>query len=243
MTPAPRALALVLLLPLAACGGFGRTTVPDELPPLGEFRLGYNIVVTDKVERVPISREVSRAQLEAAVKAAIQERFGAYDGRKLFHLGINVDAYLLAPPGVPVVASPKSLLVVTANVWDDSKGVKIGEPKQFTIWENLTGETAIGSGLTQSAEQQLENLARNAAKEIQEWLLENPQWFAVDAEEAARLDGLEAAAAARAAAEARRYGTHIAPDPRPRPRPAAIAAPVTVPVVSSATPPAAAPAQ
>ena len=168
MTPALRALAL--LLPLAACGGFGSHEAPTELPPLGEFRLGYNIVVAQNAERVPISREVSKAELEAAMKKAIQERFGGYEGRKRFHIGVNIDAYLLAPAGVPVVGSPKSVLAITANIWDDSKGAKVAPPRQFTIWENLTGDTAIGSGLTQSAEQQLQNLTRNAAKEIQNWM-------------------------------------------------------------------------
>lgn len=217
--------ALALCLPLAACGGFGSHEAPTDLPPMGEFRLGHNIAVAGKVERVPISREVTQAQLETAMKKAIAERFGGYEGRKLYHIGVNIDAYLLAPPGVPIIASPKSLLVVTANVWDDSKGAKLGEPKQFTIWENLTGDTALGSGLTQSAEQQLQNLTRNAAKEIQNWMREHPEWFEVDAAESARLDALDAAAEATAAAEARRAGTRISPNPGPKPRPAAPAPP------------------
>lgn len=229
MTPALRSLILAAVLPLAACGGVGETVVPTDLPPMGEFRLGHNIAVAKTVERVPISREVTQAQLETAMKAAIQERFGSYEGRKLYHIGVNIDAYLLAPPGVPVVASPKSLLVVTANVWDDSKGVKLGEPRQFTIWENLTGSTAIGSGLTQSAEQQLENLARNAAKEIHGWMLDHPEWFEVDADDIARLDALSAAAARQSAQEARRYGTRISPNPPPRARPPAIAVRAAVP--------------
>jgi hypothetical protein len=35
----------------------------------------------------------------------------------------------------------------------------------------------VGSGLTQSAEQQMTNLARNAALVIENWLAENPHWF------------------------------------------------------------------
>lgn len=220
MIPALRRLILIAALPLAGCGGFGTLKMPAELPPMGEFRLGYNIAVAKNAERVPISRPATQEQLETAMKAAVQERFGAYEGRKLYHIAVNIDAYLLAPPGVPVVASPKSILVISANVWDDSKGKKLhDEPKQMTVWENLTGETLVGSGLTQSPEEQLENLSRNAAKMIQDWMLDHPEWFAVDAAEAARLDDLEAAAARTSAAEARAAGTRISPNPRPKMRP------------------------
>lgn len=185
---------------VAACSGIGETKVDGPQEPLGEFRLGHNIAVAKNAQKVPISRDATTEELEQAMKLAVDERFGAYQGRKLYHLGINVDAYALAPPGVPLVASPKSVLVVSANLWDDALGRKLhDEPKQFTVFENLTGETAVGSGLTQSAEVQLRNLTRNAAKMIQDWMLENPQWFEMSAEEIAAHD---AALAAAAAAEA-----------------------------------------
>lgn len=204
MLSALRAAALVAVTALAGCSGIGKTTVPDELPPMGEFRLGHNIVVTDNVQKVPISRDATKEELETAMKAALQERFGRYEGRKYYHIGVNIDAYALAPPGIPIVVSPKSVLVVSANIWDDRLGKKVHEkPQQFTVFENLTGATVIGSGLTQSKEVQLENLTKNAAKMIHDWMLENPEWFAVTAEESARLD---AEAATREAAAAKAAG-------------------------------------
>ncbi|WP_179209245.1 hypothetical protein [Haematobacter genomosp. 1] len=204
-----------LLLLLAACGGIGeRRVVQSELPPMGEFRLGYNIVVAKNAQKVPISREVTTEQLETALRDAVQERFGSYEGRKLYHIAINVDAYALGPPGVPVVASPKSVLVISANVWDDIRRKKINtEPKQLTIWENLTGATFVGSGLTQNAESQLRNLARNAAKEVQDWMLEHPEWFELTPEDEVAMEEARAAAAA----EARRTGGHARPATPPNP--------------------------
>jgi hypothetical protein len=39
--------------------------------------------------------------------------------------------------------------------------------------------------LTRSREEQMQVLARNAARRVQLWMLENPDWFSIDAETAA----------------------------------------------------------
>jgi hypothetical protein len=164
---------------LAACAANDLSKPPA---PMGNFQLGYNIVVAKNAEPVGPSRKATAAEWEAAMKKAIADRFGRYDGDKLYHIGIGVDAYALAVPGIPVVLSPKSVLVVTANVWDDTAQRKINaEPKQFTVFERLSGETIIGSGLTQSREQQMANLAANAARLINDWLVENKAWFTPEA--------------------------------------------------------------
>lgn len=146
--------------------------------PLGDFALGLNIAVADKVEMVPISRAATPEAWEAAIKKAVDDRFGRYNGSKLYNIGISIDAYALAPPGVPVVLKPKSVLVITANIWDDAAQKKLNpEGKQFTIFEKMSAETVVGSGLTQSKERQMEILSYNAVKRVEEWLLENPEWF------------------------------------------------------------------
>ena len=48
--------ALVFSGLLAACGGPGKP-LPRDVPPIGDFRLGYNIVVANDVTRAPGSRE------------------------------------------------------------------------------------------------------------------------------------------------------------------------------------------
>lgn len=172
--PALRAAALSLLA-LAACA---KNDLADPPADLGDFVLGLNIVVADKVQKVPISREASIEAWEAAMKQAVDDRFGRYEGSRIYNVGISIDAYALAPPGIPVVAAPKSVLVITANVWDDAKGQKLNaEGKQFTIWESFDGENVIGTGLTRTKEQQMAALSYNAVKAVEGWFLENPQWF------------------------------------------------------------------
>ncbi|SLN72017.1 hypothetical protein PSM7751_03905 [Pseudooceanicola marinus] len=179
-----RLSAVARLVPgLAACAFLlSACTNPDDfdepMPDLGDFSLGHNIVVASKMKKVAISRDASEEEWVAAMTEAIDERFGRYEGDKLYHLGISVEGYILAPPGIPLVLSPKSGLIVNVTVWDDAAGGKINEePRQFTVLESFSGETVVGSGLTQTREEQMTNLARNAAKQIENWLLENREWF------------------------------------------------------------------
>lgn len=168
------ALALGITL-LTACQNSDLQKPPV---PLGDFALGLNIAVADNVQKVPISREVTPDQWETEIKNAVAARFGRYDGTKLYNIGISIDGYALAPPGIPLVLKPKSVLVVTANIWDDAAGLKLNpEGRQFTIFEKLSPETFIGSGVTQSKQQQMEVLSYNAAKKVEGWLLEHPEWF------------------------------------------------------------------
>ncbi|MFN5828491.1 MAG: hypothetical protein ACK446_16075, partial [Rhodobacterales bacterium] len=135
----------------------------DEPPvDLGPFRLGLNIVVTDTMQKVPISREATAEEWETGLTKAIANRFGParYDGDRFYNIGINIDGYALAPPGIPVVAAPKSVVVVSANIWDDANQQRLNpEARQFTIFESLSGESVIGTGLTSTKTQQIEALS------------------------------------------------------------------------------------
>jgi hypothetical protein len=74
------------------------------------------------------------------------------------------------------------VLSVTVNVWDDTAQRKINaKPKVITVFEPFSGETFIGSGLTQTKEQQMANLSANAARKINAWLVENEAWFTPEA--------------------------------------------------------------
>ena len=147
---------------------------------LGPFRLGLNIVVADNMQKVPISREATVEEWETGLSKAVANRFGParYDGDRFYNIGINIDGYALAPPGIPVVAAPKSVVVVSANIWDDANQQQLNtEARQFTIFENLSGESVIGTGLTSTKKQQIDALSYNVAKALEGWFLENPQWF------------------------------------------------------------------
>lgn len=171
------ALAFGLLL-LAACANDDLSAPPVDL---GDFVLGHNIVVADNAQKAPISRGATPDEWETVVKKAVVDRFGRYEGDRIYNIGISVDGYALAPPGIPVVAAPKSVLVITANVWDDAKALKLNqEGKMFTIFENFDGQNVIGSGLTKTREQQMAALAFNAARAVEGWFVENPTWFGLD---------------------------------------------------------------
>lgn len=172
-----RRTVLVFTLGVFALAACQKNDLAEAPVPLGNFELGLNIVVADNMKKVPISRPATVEEWEAAIIKSVDDRFGRYSGSKLYNIGIAVDGFALAPPGVPVVASPKSVLVISANIWDDASGTKLNaESAQFTIFESFSGETVIGSGLTRSRQKQMEILSYNAAKRVEQWILENPEW-------------------------------------------------------------------
>lgn len=171
-------LALVTVT-LMACSGAGKNVPAPDQVSMGNFALGHLAVVVEKPKQGPFSRNATDEELKAALEAGLQRRFGGYQGSKFYHVGVKLDLYALAVPGVPIVFSPQSVMVVTVSFWDDAKGKRLSEDggKGMIVFERLTGETLISSGLTQSKQQQMRNLADNVAFKIQEWILENPQWI------------------------------------------------------------------
>jgi len=165
-------LAAALTLALAACDP--TTDLEDPPVALGEFRLGHNIVVARDPQLIPGTRKATEAEWQAAMTKAIDDRFGRYDGARLYHLGISIDAYNLAPIDVPGIPTPKSALAITASVWDDALGRKLNDQaKQLTVLSGLLS----GTGVQPTKEVQMANLSASAARAVQNWLLENPEWF------------------------------------------------------------------
>ena len=171
--------ALFAIAALVGCAPGPGAQAPAALVPLGEFKLGHNIVVADNVQKVQPSRDVTIDAWETALKEAVDRRFSGYEGSQFYHIAINVLGYSVAVPGVPVVLAPKSVMVIEANIWDDAAGGKINaEPKQFTVFESASPDFFVGSGLTKTSDEQVANLATNAAKQIEDWMRDNPEWFA-----------------------------------------------------------------
>lgn len=171
-----RAALLGAAMFLAACGGRGE--LGAQRGELGDFRLGHTIVVADEATRGPASRPAEPEEWEAALKAEIERRFGRYDGDSFYHIAVAVQGYVLAIPGIPLVAAPRSFLIIGVTVWDDAAGGRINDtPHRIVVFESLSGETMLGSGLTQSADEQMANLSRNAASMIERWMATNPDWF------------------------------------------------------------------
>lgn len=170
---------IILIVGLAGC------TLPGfDAPPtanLGDFSLGHNIVIAPNPHKGPGSREATSEELIEAVHGAIEDKLRAYDGDKLYNLGISVDGYALAGAGVPVVMAPKSVLILHITVWDDAAGTKVNEEAyQMVVIEDLTAKSIFGSGYFNTGDQQLKAMAAKTAIALEEWLEENNDWFGVE---------------------------------------------------------------
>lgn len=175
-----RVLAVLMsFVMLAACNG--ASDLNKAPVDLGDFNLVHNIAVAPKAAKGPLSREVSKETLTKALTDATAERFGRYSGSRDYHFGMSIEGYVLAQPGIPVVFAPKSILIINLTVWDDAKNIKLNKkPHQITVLESFDQGPLVGSGYTKSAEEQLKNLAQNAAKQIETYLVkQNAEngWF------------------------------------------------------------------
>ncbi|WP_420004076.1 hypothetical protein [Arenibacterium sp. LLYu02] len=197
-----RTLAILALTAVvAACTA---PTPEDDLRDLGSFKLGHNIVVAPKVQTVPGSRPVEAQEWVDILTNEMQARFSRYEGDQLYHFGMSVEGFFVAPGGVPLVLSPKSVLAVKLTIWDDAHNKKLNaEPKTFTVFETTSGESfLLGSGNTRTREEQMLGLARNAVKEIEIWMEEQHKeqgWF--DPNETARGTPTAATAVTAAASQ------------------------------------------
>ncbi len=167
---------LTCLLVLGACSGQPLTERPE---PIGDFRLGYAIANVERPEQGPFSRVLPDATIKAEAEEAVRARLGRYDGDGLYHVGMAVGGYVLAQPGVPILYSPKSVMIVDVTVFDNATRQKLNaEPHRITAFEGLENTVPIvGSGLARNAEAQLENLSEQVAVQLEAWLRENEEWF------------------------------------------------------------------
>ena len=169
-------LAVATLL-FAGCAAEEDLSLPPD--PLGDFRLGHNIAIADDTVSGPFSREFTETQMEAAVQNAVAKRLRRYDGDGLYHLGIVVGGVVLAQPGIPVIYAPSSVMLLDVTIFDNSTQEKINEkPMRIQAGEGFSNTVPfLGSGLVRGPEEQLANLSINAARKIEEWIRDNPDWF------------------------------------------------------------------
>ena len=166
---------LIALTALAACS----SEPVDEAPePIGDFQLGFLVpLASENLTQGPLSRTATPEEWESAMEAAFQPRFAVFDGGTFYHLGVIVEGYVLAQPGIPVVLAPKSALIFSVTVIEDATGTELLEEReQFTVLESLDAASVLGSGLVRSKEEQMAILAQNAASRVETWMREQP-WF------------------------------------------------------------------
>ena len=201
---------------LAACGA--PPALPPEVEPIGDFRMGYNIVVANDVQRAPASREATEDELSTAVREAMEERLGRYDGDGLYHIGMRIEAYSLGRAGIPILFSPRSVLLIALNVWDDATQEKLTEePVRITAFEG-GGGPLVGSGLVKTREAQLRSLAFDAALEVEEYLAEREdEWFRPRADRTRTPFVRDPATGRAMSEEAAAAALQDAPEPPPAP--------------------------
>lgn len=146
--------------------------------PIGDFQLKHLVVVVDAPFSPPVSRGIGDDALKAAIEAAVSERLGRFEGGGTYSIGIKVSGYVLAPRAVPILFAPRSQLYLNILAYDATPARLNADPRRLVVNERAGGDTIIGSGYTQTAEEQLAELAENAAIEIEKWLRENAEWFA-----------------------------------------------------------------
>jgi len=170
-------LAYICILFFTACSP-PTQDFDAKLVPIGNFRLGQIVTPTDaELIKGPLSRTASPEDWILAVNVAFRDRFSRFGGGSYYHLGITASGYILAKPGIPLIAAPKSLLIFEVIVIEDYTGKVLTEkPHQIMVVEQLNGGSLIGSGYTRSREQQISDLAQQAALSTENWLRQQP-WF------------------------------------------------------------------
>ncbi|MEI6099061.1 MAG: hypothetical protein WCS20_12350 [Alphaproteobacteria bacterium] len=175
--------ALLLMAGLGLLTACETNDLKEPRPPLGDFVLGLNIAVADQAQAPGISRQAKPEEWKAGIEKAMTDRFGRYEGSRIYNFSIRVDGYVLAPPGLPIVASPRSALIATVYVFEDATQTLLNpEGKQLTMVEGVSPETFLGSGLTQNKSKQIERMSYRMALAVQNYLLENPGWFGLPPE-------------------------------------------------------------
>jgi hypothetical protein len=160
--------SLILFALVAACAP---PIIETAVQPIGDFALGHNIVMGDKMVKGPLSRTGDPKKISDAVQAAIGDRLSKYDGDKRYHVITRIDAYTLGRIGIPLIFSPQTALVVNVSVWDDAAQKRLNEnPVQLLILENTNKANILGSGIGQTREQQIASIAKSAAFQIEDWL-------------------------------------------------------------------------
>lgn len=172
-----RLAALAALLLLTACGGF-RDDLSKEPEPIGDYRMGYGLAVAPDPQKGPFTRDATEAEWKAALERSLEERFSRFEGDTYYHIGVAVEGYVLAQPGIPLLYTPKSTLIFSMNVFEDSTGERLNEERiRLTVFEPCCSIPLLGSGITRSKEEQLEGLSFNAARAVEREMRKHPEWF------------------------------------------------------------------
>ncbi len=178
-------ISVLCLMAVAACA----VPNPDleKQVDLGDFRLLGNVAVTTNARKMGVSRDASAEAWETALEAAVQKRFGRYQGETPYTLSYSLDGYILATKGGRLALAPRSAMSMTVHIWQTDPLDRLEDrSKQLLIFEQLDGESVIGSGLFRDGDEQMANLAAQFAKAMERWLVANGDLFGVGVSAEAR---------------------------------------------------------
>jgi len=175
-----RIIALFATLSLlVACGETRLDEAPEDL---GAFQARILHVYTEKALQWPMSRSADHSEWTDPIKSALETRLRRYEGGQQYDVAVTLEGFMLAPAGVPVLFSPKSVVVVNVFVYDVEQERFLAKKHQMEIFESTTGESAlVGSGHARSKQEQIQGLAVNIADKVEEWMAEQHReqgWFA-----------------------------------------------------------------
>jgi hypothetical protein len=169
---------VIILLFCSACSISNYPTEIPTIPNIGKFKLGHLVVKAENAQKGFFSRNASEEVLEKTLKEKLTKLLSNQNGDHFFHISAIISGYVLAQPGIPVLLSPKSVLIIDVFIFDDKTQQKVFEkPRRFTIFESFSSDTIIGTGLTLTAEQQLDDLTTIAANKVGDWLIDNKEIF------------------------------------------------------------------
>ncbi len=172
---------LSLFMALVLLGACGSTQVDEAPEDLGAFKARVLHVFTDKALQWPLSRDAEASEWTEPMKLALNARLDRYQGSQEYDVAVTLEGFMLAPAGVPIVFSPKSVAVVNVFVYDVTGAVFLAEKVQMEIFEDTTGQSALlGSGHSRTKQEQIDGLALNIADKIEEYIAEKHAeegWF------------------------------------------------------------------
>lgn len=172
---------LTLISALVLVGACTQTQEYEAPEDLGEFKLRVNYAFADKAVQGPVSRDATPKEWTDAIEKAIDLRLGRYQGSQEYDIGISLEGYMLAPPGVPVIYNPKSTAIVLVNIYDVGRKEFLAKAEQMQVLEDTTSESALmGSGHARTKEEQMRGLALKVADRVEEWIAEEHRkngWF------------------------------------------------------------------
>tara|TARA_B110000483_G_C18202740_1_gene546025 strand:- start:698 stop:1249 length:552 start_codon:yes stop_codon:yes gene_type:complete len=169
---------MILFLLCSACSISNYSKEIPTIPNIGNFKLGHLVVKAENAQKGFFSRKASKQTLEKTLKEKLSKLLINQNGDHFFHISAIISGYVLAQPGIPVLLSPKSVLIIDVFIFDDQTQQKVFEkPRRFAIFESFSTDTIIGTGLTLTAEQQLDDLTTIAVNKIGNWLIDNKEIF------------------------------------------------------------------